>query len=282
MSFNTVTSASPPGAGRTIDVEFDITNFMSSNNPVAQAFTQPFVVSAISRDSGQGGAVVVGQNGFTGVAPLNQQVGLYRGRMCTRWNNVLSGAVYCNYNLATMFQQSVFNITSDEPLCWRVVAVIATAPVAPAAIPLDNGVMISAQFGSAARFTPATTGFGVQYDVTGLPIFVSRRAPGGGLVTLPLPSATVVDNDWHALEFIISGATSQGPAQLSVNWDGVEQVAADWGPGTFLPDYASDPGLICLRAVFLNEGGGASASYCPFLYLSRFRVMGGPTLSSLF
>jgi hypothetical protein len=74
------------------------------------------------------------------------------------------------------------------------------------------------------------------------------------------------------------GATQASPATLQVLFDNVAVITRNWGPGTVLPDYTSDTNLLAFQCIL----GNGSTGFPAFFYISEFRVMGGPTLASLF
>jgi hypothetical protein len=123
------------------------------------------------------------------------------------------------------------------------------------------------------------TAFGLYWDANGRPTWYSRRtqAVGPPDETIPLPN-NPGDQEWHAVEFRIVGATNLADATLALVFDGITVIQRDWSAGTLLPDYSSDPTMVgsCGQ---LALGG---TSFSSALYVSEFRVMGAPNLQSTF
>jgi hypothetical protein len=280
VSLNAFSYASP-GAGRFLDYELDLQGLMGFPPTTwTQTFSKTILTAlpGISRVAGLPGTTrlqTTTLNGFVtlngGVAPA---IGLYQNVMCLRYAPN-SGSVSAEGHPTWLFQQPVHNITTDEPQVFRYVCTMATAPVTGASTG-DGGLALIVNNGLNPNIRNATAGFGVQWNgVTGLPEFITRRATAGALVVTPLPGGAA-DNDWHTVEFRFFNATIGAPAQLLVLWDNVQQLALNWGAGTTLPDYSSVATLIALIPQFAQLTGSGS----PFIYLSRFRVIAGPTLAS--
>jgi hypothetical protein len=282
MSQTVFTSASPPGSGRSFDAWIDIPTMCVF--PVTQGFAQNWQAFNEVRCAGTAAAGYSNFNAAFGTPNAgNTKVGLYRGRMCARLSNV-GGLIQCNIvPLIQQFQKPPFNITNDGPFVWRYIAVVATGPCAVIANPGDNGLLFqpgvvqSGQVEGGAGFG-GRSGFGFFWDGAGIPNWVSHRNLASLAPDEVVPLATVPDNDWHSVEIRITGATQQSDAQVVLVYDGISLIQRNWAAGTLLPDFSSDPNLMQLTCVFMNGNPGFPSN----VYMSEFRVMGGPTLSSLF
>jgi hypothetical protein len=245
-----------------------------------QTFTKTILTAlpGISRVSGLPGTtrlLTTTLNGFVTVAgAAGPAIGLYQNVMCLRYAPN-SGSVSGEGHPTWLFQSPVHNISTDEPQVFRYVVTMANGPITGASTG-DGGFSLIVNNGVNPNIRNATAGLGVQWNgVTGIPEFITRRATAGALVVTPLPSGAA-DNDWHTLEMRFINATLTAPAQLVVLWDNVQQLVLNWGAGTTLPDYSSVATLIALIPQFAQLTGSGSS----FIYLSRFRIIAGPTLAS--
>jgi hypothetical protein len=241
-----------------------------------------------ARNSGFGGATVsTVSGGFTALGTLIQVFsGIYKGRPAAKFLSTANQrAISCMQGPMTQFQAPLFNITTDEPLCWRVLGVLAVETVGAQATPNDNGFMFTITpyvgngIAQAAPVTPVS-GFGVCWQADGFPYWVSRRTlttltPPDELIKIP---GSTADNEWHAIEFRITGAVKGRDATLELLFDNVHVLSRDWGAGTKLPDFTSDTGMLGLRPQVMN----GTTAYPTNVYCSLFRVMGGPTMAALF
>lgn len=287
MSYQDSNTAYPPGSGRTIDLWLDVINSVRLQG--GQGFANGFnALSGESRIAGTaGGTVATVAGGFTITGTVGQIFsGIYKGRPAAKFlSTVNQRCVSCMQGPITQFQSPPLNITSDEPTCWRVLGVVAAEGVGAQANPNDNGFCfyITPTLGNglaqAAPVTPVS-GFGVTWQADGFPYWVSRR----NLVTLTPPDELIkipgsaADNEWHAVEFRIVNATLTRPATVDLFFDNVHILQRNWGPGTLLPDFTSDVNMLGLRCQVSN---GTNA-YTTNFYISLFRVIGGPTMASLF
>lgn len=281
MSFNTFVGASPPGAGRNVEAWIDTVHLLRDSG-TTQAFAAAAPPRSLARIGGQA-ATLVGQPNTAFNTVGNFQAGLYRGRICYKFTPAGAPNISCIYGPNTQFQKPPFNITSDEPYIWRHVAVMATGPCGPQAFPVDAGFMFTrAQL--TTGFSQSTgaggiTAFGLYWDANGRPTWYSRRTqvPGPSDENIPLPN-NPGDQDWHAVEFRFVGATSLSDATVALLFDNVTVIQRNWGPGTLLPDYSSDPTMVgsCGQIAI----GGTSFSSA--LYVSEFRVIGAPLFQALF
>jgi hypothetical protein len=249
----------------------------------SQNFTIAPTMQMMARIAGAQAASVGPVNNAFQSTQLNlMRIGLYRGRMCWRMINTNGAApmVWCNYRASVrQFQKPPFNITSDTNFVWRFVVVVAAGPCAANA-GFDQGFLFMTAPGQGNGIFSGgggVSGFGVYWGPDGRVHWVSHRTlannfPNEDLVIAP------ADQDWHSIEIRITGATQQADAQLAVVYDGISVVARNWGPGTVLPDFTSDGSLVTLS----NQFGNGPLGNPSFLYLSEYRVMSGPTLSSLF
>jgi hypothetical protein len=282
MSLGTFTSASPPGAGRDIEAWID---FDSSARVVAnQAFASPPIMYQMTRNAGQQAATVGPQNAAFSSAQLNNmRLGIYRGRVAWRFPNTNGAApiLTCQYPTAMrQYQKPPFNITSDGPFVWRYVLVCAAGPCTAQATPFDNGIIFentTTQSNGIFGTGSPISGYGVYWGPDGRLHWASHRT-----LTNSFPDEDIIiapaDQDWHSIEFHITGASQQADAQVAVIYDGISLVSRNWAAGTVLPDYSSDANWLNQICTF----GNGSLGFPTFLYLSEFRVMAGPTLSSLF
>ena len=280
MAKETITSASPPGAGRTLDAYLQMTDgtTVSTAARSVQAVGRPSTLASGSFFSNLGAA---GTRVFS------------RSRLANNYVPATGDGTIIAAGIDHRLTRPTNSPISEEAGAIRVVVTMKVTGV-PAVFPSASGPASDwgicfygntnlagmANMQSSAPVN-SNAGFSFACNAAGNPVYVTRQTTfsvGAPDEIFVLSAADMTKWCYFDIRFI--GATPTSDATLECVLNGQSVLQRNWGAGTLLPTAAS------IGANFLGAFrpiiGTASGSGITSLQIAFVRVIKGPTFASLF